>query len=83
MLFLVFVHTPSLGSKPSSYDHAFDLLVSPTSLETPHVAGVRSRGQLIFVIVIPQAFFDKTEGLSHATFFLDGRSMVLGELLTG
>ena len=40
-------------------------------------------GQLIFVIVIPQAFFYKTRGLSHAVFFLDGRNMVLGELLTG
>jgi hypothetical protein len=28
-------------------------------------------------------FPDKTEGLSHAMIFLDGRIMVLGELLTG
>jgi len=35
------------------------------------------------VIIIPQAFFDKTEGLSHDTFFLDGRNMVLGKLLMG
>ena len=43
-------------------------------------------GRLIFVIVIPQAFYffpDKTEGLSHASFFFDGRNMVLGELLMG
>ena len=39
-------------------------------------------GRLIIVIVVPQAFFDKTEGLSSATFFLDGQNMVLGELLT-
>ena len=74
---------PSLGSEPSSYDHAFGLLVSPTSLEPLRIAGVRSRGQLVFVIVIPQAFFSiKMEGLSHAMFFLDGQNMVLGELLT-
>ena len=40
-------------------------------------------GHLVFVIVIPQAFFDKTEGLSHGVFSLDRRNMVLGELLTG
>ena len=39
-LFLVLVHTPSLGSEPSFYDRAFGLLVSPTSLEPPHVVGV-------------------------------------------
>ena len=48
---------------------------------------MRSRGPvegwLVFVIIIPQAFFDKTEGLSRATFFLDGRNEVLGELLMG
>ena len=70
---LSFCTYPSLGSEPSSYDHAFGLLASPTSLEPPHVARVWSRGQLVFVIVIPQAFFlIKTEGLSRATFFLDG-----------
>ena len=42
-----------------------------------------TEGWLAFVIVIPQAFFDKTEGLSRAMFFLDGRNMVLGELLMG
>ena len=57
--------------------------MSPTSLEPPHIVGVQSRGQLIFVIVIPQAFFDKMDGLSRAMFFLDGQNMVLGELLTG
>ena len=40
MLFLVFAHTPSLGSKPSFYDHAFGLLTSPTFLEPPRVTGV-------------------------------------------
>ena len=40
-------------------------------------------GQLVFVIVIPQAFFNKTEGLNRAMFFLDGQNMVLAELLTG
>ena len=38
-LFLVFVRTPSLGSEPSFYDHAFGLLASPTFLEPPHIAG--------------------------------------------
>ena len=37
---------PFLGSEPSSYDCAFGLLASPTSLEPPRVVGV-----------IPQAFF--------------------------
>ena len=82
-LFLVFVCIPSLGSKPSFCDHVFGLLASPTSLEPPRVAGVRSRGQLVFVIFIPQAFFYKAEGLSRAMILLDGRVMVLGELLTG
>ena len=39
MLFLFFVHTPSLGSRPSFYDRAFGLLASPTFLEPPRVAG--------------------------------------------
>ena len=43
MLFLIFVHTPSLGSEPSFYDHTFGLLASPTFLEPPRVAGVLSR----------------------------------------
>ena len=51
MLFLVFARTPSLGSESSFYDRAFGLLVSPISLKPPRVAGVQSRGQLIFVIV--------------------------------
>ena len=51
MLFLVFVHIPSLEFEPSFCDHAFGLLASPTSLEPPRVAGVRSRGQPVFVIV--------------------------------
>ena len=37
---LSFYMYPSLGSEPSSYDHVFGLLVSPTSLEPPHVVGV-------------------------------------------
>ena len=41
------------------------------------------KGRLVFVIVIPQAFFNKMEGLSSAMFFLYGRNMVLGELLMG
>ena len=40
---LSFCTYPSLGSEPSSYDRAFGLLVSPTSLEPPHIAGFRSR----------------------------------------
>ena len=43
-LFLVFVRTVSLGSEPSFCNYAFGLLASPTSLEPPRVAGVRSRG---------------------------------------
>ena len=52
-LFLVFARTPSLGSEPSFYDYVFGLLASLTSLEPPRIAGVRSRGQLVFVIVTP------------------------------
>ena len=40
---LVFARTPSLGSEPSFYDCAFGLLMGPTFLEPPRVAGVRSR----------------------------------------
>ena len=74
---------PSLGFEPLSCDRAFGLLMSPTSLEPPHIVAFRSRGQLIFVIVIPQAFFYKTEGLSCAMFFLNGGNMVLSDLLIG
>ena len=42
-LFLVFIRTPSLGSEPSFYDLVFGLLASPTFLEPPGIAGVRSR----------------------------------------
>jgi hypothetical protein len=35
------------------------------------------------MIVTPQAFFEKTKGMSSAMIFLAGRIMVLGELLTG
>ena len=52
-------------------------------LQDPMCSRDLVEGRLIFVIVIPQAFFDKTEGLSRATFFLDGRNMVLNELLMG
>ena len=45
-LVLVFARTPSLGSEPAFYDHAFDLLVSPTFLEPPRIAGARSRVDL-------------------------------------
>jgi len=54
-LFFIFIRIPSLGSEPSFGDRAFGLLVSPTSLEPSHVAGVQSRGQLIFVIITPSA----------------------------
>ena len=51
-------------------------------------APARSRGPvegwLIFVIVFPQVFFlIKMEGLSRAMIFLNGRIMMLDELLTG
>ena len=35
---------PLLGSKPSSYDCAFGLLVSPTSLKPLRIVGVRLTG---------------------------------------
>ena len=38
-LFLIFARTPSLGSEPSFCDRAFSLLVSPTFLEPPRIAG--------------------------------------------
>jgi hypothetical protein len=41
----------------------------------------RESVRLLFVTLV--RFSDKTEGLSHAMIFLDGRIMVLGELLTG
>ena len=37
-------------------------------------------GQLVFVIIILEVFFDKMEGLSRAMFFLVGRNMALVEL---
>ena len=55
MLLLVFVRTPSLGSEPSFYDRVFGLFASPTSLEPPRVAGIWSRGELVFVIITPSA----------------------------
>ena len=41
----------------SFYDCAFGLLASPTFLELPRVAGVRSRVDFIFVIVTPSTVF--------------------------
>jgi hypothetical protein len=43
----------------------------------------RIEGSGRFPFILPHAFFDKTEGLSGVMVFLAGRTVVLGELLTG
>ena len=82
MLFLFFVHTPSLGSEPSFYDRVFGLLVSPTSLEPSCVVGVQSRGQLVFVIITPSTI-SVTGGVELTSLASMARVSRLVSSLTG
>jgi hypothetical protein len=65
--------------------HVRPRIGSPCESKAPSPAHSRGPidGSARLAIVLPQAFSEKTEGLSRAIFFLVGRTMVLGELLTG
>ena len=82
MLFLVFVRTASLGSEQSFYDRTFGVLASPTFLEPPRVVGVRSKGQLVFVIVTPSVV-STTGGVGLTSLASMARVSRLVSSLTG
>ena len=82
MLLLVFKCNTSLESEPSFYDRTFSILVCPTSLVLPHVAGVQSWGLLIFVIVTLSAV-SATEGVELTSLASMAQVLRLVSSLTG
>ena len=69
---LSFCTYPSLGSKPLSYDRVFGLLVSPIP-SSPRMLQGSDRGVSSSLWSLSlKHFFDKTKGLSRATFFHNG-----------
>jgi hypothetical protein len=63
-------------------DRASGLFASP-SLQAPARSRGSVEGSTCLVIILPQAFSQKNEGVEPCHVFLVGRIMVLGELPTG